>query len=183
MEGHDVTEGARDARSSFALLSAGAYILFGGLELASALMGRGSRAMSDALGRDPVAGVVLVLVGLVLLQGRRELVRGQREGVGFVYVGIGLGLFFGAIALARLGADALGHAVIGGPDYASWSPADDLVPMLYLAALPLAGALAWRRSFTLRERGRPPAPAAPTDPATTAAPFEADADAEGACRP
>ncbi len=151
-----MTQHARDGRSLFALVTAVAYILFGALEVAAAIADRDGRALPAALGRDPVAGVVLVLVGLVLLQGHRELGRGQREGVGFVYAGIGLGLFFGAIALARLGADALGHAVIGGPDYEAWSPADDLVPSLYLAVLPLAGALAWRRSFTLRERGRPP---------------------------
>ncbi len=145
----------RDGRRTYAFLTATIYISMGALDLMAGIAGAAGGPARAFMGSDPIGGAVLVLVGLVMLQGHRELAGGRREGVAFVYVGIGLGLLFGGIALAKLGADALGHALIGGPVYARWSPVDDVVPALYLAVLPLAGALAWRRSLTLRERGRP----------------------------
>jgi hypothetical protein len=136
-------------RSRFGLVAAVVYMAMGALQIAAGVGAGGRWSQLILVEGGPVGGLALVLVGVVFLQGRREIEQGLREGVAFVYVGIVLALFFGGIELARMGANAMGSFAIGGEAYADWSPIEDLSPALYLSALAFVGLILWRRSFDL----------------------------------
>lgn len=149
-------------RCLFSLLAGALYIVFGVLQVVSGAGGAGRWSELLLIGDDPIGGVMLVLVGLVFIQGYRELGRGLREGVAFVYIGIVLANLFAFIQLMEMGTNALGAGALGGDKYAGWSPVDDVAPALYLGVLSVAGLVRWRRSFTFvllsqgnADRGRP----------------------------
>ncbi len=142
------TEHHRNHRR-FALSAGALYIALGIMQIVAGLGTSGRWSQLLYMEGGPVGGMALVLAGVVFLQGWRELKMGLREGVAFVYVGIVLALFFGGIELLRMGVNALGHLALGGEEYAGWSLLDDLTPALYLSVLPLAGLIAWRKSFDL----------------------------------
>ncbi len=125
--------------------------MFGTLQLlAGSGLGDGwSRAL--LLGGGAMDGMVMLIIGLVFLQGHRELRAGLREGVAFVYVGILLATFFLLVQASQISASYMGAWTVGG-DWEGYSAMDTISPFLYLSPLPLAGLLAWRGSFTLRPR-------------------------------
>jgi hypothetical protein len=97
-------------------------------------------------------GVVMLIIGLVFVQGHRELRRGLPEGVAFVYVGILIASFFLLVQVSQITASYLGEWTVGG-EWEGYSAVVTVSPFLYLSPLPLAGLLAWRDSFTLELRG------------------------------
>jgi hypothetical protein len=149
-------DGGGDLRTKavFSFLVGALYVLFGALQVAAGLgLGDGwSRALF--LGGGAMDGAVMVVIGLVFLQGHRELRAGLREGVAFVYVGILLAAFFLIVQASQISASYLGAWTVGG-EWEGYSALDTVSPFLYLSPLPLAGLLAWRGGFTLRPRGVP----------------------------
>lgn len=141
------------SKTAFAFVVGALYLLFGGLQLAAGLgLGDGwSRAL--LLGGGAMDGAVMVIIGLVFLQGHLELRSGIREGVAFVYVGILLAAFFLLVQVSQVSASYLGAWTVGG-EWEGYSAIDTVSPFLYLAPLPVAGLLAWRGGFTLRPQGR-----------------------------
>ena len=141
----------RDGRSAIALAAGLLYVIFGVLQAAAGAGLRGGWSETLLLGGGAIDGVVMVIIGLVLLQGHRELRAGVAEGVAFVYVGILIALFFLLVQVCQISASYLGAWTVGG-DWEGYTATDTISPMLYLSPLPLMGLLAWRRSFTLTPR-------------------------------
>jgi len=136
------------ARSLYAMVVGAVYLTVGGLEVATWLLDVSGRSGAIPGGRDPLGGLMLLLVGIVLLQGRRELAAGIREGIAFVYFGILLGLLFAGIQLLEIGGGAVDALVKG----TGWAPASHLGPAVWLGPLPLVGLAAWRTGFRLGPR-------------------------------
>ncbi len=147
-------DGGTRGRSALSFAAGALYIMFGGLQMVAGLgLGDGwSRAL--LLGGGAMDGGVMVIIGLVFVQGHRELRAGLPEGVAFVYVGILLASFFLLVQVSQITASYLGSWTVGG-DWEDYSAVDTVSPFLYLSPLPLAGLLAWRGSFTLELRGVP----------------------------
>lgn len=148
MDGGDA--GTR-TKAVFSFVVGGLYLLFGALQLVAGLgMDDGwSRAL--LLGGGAMDGMVMLIIGLVFIQGHRELRAGLHEGVAFVYVGIMMAAFFLLVQASQISASYLGSWTVGG-DWEGYSAADTVSPFLYLSPLPLLGLLAWRGGFTLRPR-------------------------------
>ncbi len=146
--------GAR-GKSALALVAGALYLVFGALQMAADLGLGGGWSRSLLLGGAAMDGVVMVIIGLVFLQGHRELRSGMAEGVAFVYVGILLAAFFLLVQVSQISASYLGAWTVGG-DWEGYSALDTVSPLLYLSPLPLAGLVAWRGSFTLAQRGAAP---------------------------
>jgi hypothetical protein len=142
------------AKTVFSFVVGALYLLFGVLQVASGLgIGDGwSRAL--LLGGGAIDGAVMMIIGMVFLQGHRELRAGLREGVAFLYVGILLAAFFLIVQVSQITASYLGAWTVGG-DWEGYTAIDTVSPFLYLSPLPLAGLLAWRGGITLRPRGVP----------------------------
>jgi hypothetical protein len=138
----------------FAFVAGGLYILFGALQLLAGLGLGGGWSRALLLGGGAMDGAIMVIIGLVFVQGHRELRSGLHEGVAFVYVGILLALFFLFVQLSQVTASYLGAWTVGGEweGYTAW---DTVSPFLFLSPLPLAGLLAWRGGFTLAPRRVP----------------------------
>jgi hypothetical protein len=156
VKGYDVEGDGRGtwSKTVFAFTVGALYVLFGGLQLVEGLgLGDGwSRAL--LLGGGAMDGAVMVIIGLVFLQGHRELRSGVREGVAFVYVGILLAAFFLLVQVSQVSASYLGAWTVGG-EWEGYSAIDTVSPFLYLSPLPVAGLLVWRGGFTLRPKGSP----------------------------
>ncbi len=142
------------AKAVFSLVAGVLYLAFGTLQLVAGLGLRGRWSELLLLAGGAPDGVVLILVGIVFLQGHRELSRDLREGVAFVYMGILLAVFFMLLDMAEIGASYVGALVVGG-DYAGYTPLDTITPALCLSPIALAGLWVWRRGFTLNPRGVP----------------------------
>lgn len=141
-------------KTAFALVAGVLYVVAGGFQLVARLGAGGRWSEALLLGGGAIDALVLVIVGLVLLTGHRELRHGMVEGVAFVYMGILLALVFAFVDLARIWATWLGGAVLGdGPS--AEGLASMVSPAIYLSPMPLAGLLAWRSSFTLVPKGTP----------------------------
>jgi len=140
------------SKVAFALVAGALYLLFGALQLVADLGLGGGWSRALLLGGAAMDGVVMVIIGLVFLQGHRELRSGKVEGVAFVYVGILLASFFLLVQVSQISASYLGAWTVGG-DWEGYSARDTISPFLYLSPLPLAGLLAWRGGFTLTLRG------------------------------
>ena len=141
-------------KAIFSGIAGGMYVLFGILQAAAGLgLGDGwSRAL--LLGGGAIDGVIMVIIGLVFVQGNRELRSGLHEGVAFLYVGILLALFFLFVQLTQISVSYLGAWTVGG-EWEDYSAIDTVSPFLYLSVLPIVGLLVWRRGFTLAPRGVP----------------------------
>jgi hypothetical protein len=144
-------EGMR-SKEVFAFVTGGLYIMFGGLQVIAALGLRGGWSEALYLGGGAMDGVIMAVIGLVFLQGHRELRSGLHEGVAFVYVGILLALFFLAVQVTQISASYVGSWTVGG-DWKGYSAIDTVSPFLYLSPLSLAGLMAWKGGFTLNPRG------------------------------
>lgn len=146
---------AGSPKAAFSAVAAVLYLVMGVLQAiaGAGLDGRWSEALG--LGGGVPDGLVLVLVGAVFLQGRRELARGMTEGVAFVYMGIVMAVAFMGLELAGIGASYLGEGLIGGPDYVAPSLHEALNPILYLSPMPILGLWWWRSGFSLIPRGTP----------------------------
>lgn len=142
-------------KAGFSFVTGALYVLFGALQLVAGLgLGDGwSRAL--LLGGGAMDGAVMLIIGLVFLQGHRELRSGLHEGVAFLYIGILLAAFFLLVQMSRISVSYLGAWTVGG-DWEGYSALDTVSPFLYLSFLPLAGLWAWRGGFTLKLRGVPP---------------------------
>ncbi len=132
-------------------MAAALYLLFGALQLVAGLGLGGGWSRALLLGGAAMDGMVMLIIGLVFLQGHRELRSGLREGVAFLYVGVLLAAFFLLVQASQISASYLGAWTVGG-DWESYSAMDTISPFLYLSPLPLVGLMAWRGSFTLRPR-------------------------------
>ena len=144
-----------DGRSAFALLAGCLYLALGVLQIAAGAGLRGEWSQAMLLGGGAIDGAVMVIIGLVFLQGHRELRREVPEGVSFVYVGILIAVFFLIVQLSQISASYLGAWTVGG-DWEGYSAMDTISPFLYLSPLPIIGLLAWRRGFSLTPRGGAP---------------------------
>jgi hypothetical protein len=136
----------------FAFVTGGLYVLFGALQSMAGLGLRGGWSEALFLGGGAMDGIIMVVIGLVFLQGHRELRSGLHEGVAFVYVGILLAMFFLVVQATQITASYLGSWTVGG-DWEGYSALDTVSPFLYLSPLSLAGILAWKGGFTLNPRG------------------------------
>ena len=145
-------DGGTRAKAAFSFVAGALYLLFGALQLAAGLGLADGWSGALLLGGAAMDGAVMVIIGLVFLQGHGELRSGQREGVAFVYVGILLASFFLLVQVSQVSASYLGAWTVGG-DWEGYSAVDTVSPFLYLSPLPLAGLLAWRGGFTLSPRG------------------------------
>jgi len=139
-------------KAVFAGITGVLYIVLGSLQVIAGLRLGGDWSEMLHLSGGAMDGFVLIVVGAVMIQGHRELRRGLHEGVAFVYIGILMALFFATVEISSIGASYIGAWAIGG-DYAGYNALDTLSPALYLALLPLAGLIIWRRGFTLHPRG------------------------------
>ena len=139
------------SRSILAFVAGALYVMFGVLQLAADLGLGGGWSRALLLGGASMDGAVMVIIGLVFLQGHQELRSGKSEGVAFVYVGILLAAFFLLVQVSQISASYLGAWTVGG-DWEGYSALDTISPFLYLSPLPMTGLMAWRRSFTLSLR-------------------------------
>jgi hypothetical protein len=141
-------------RTVFAFVQGALYVLFGALQVVAGLGMGGGWSEALLLGGGAIDGVIMVIIGLVFIQGHRELLAGLHEGVAFVYVGILLALFFLVVQITQITASYMGAWTVGG-EWEGYSARDSISPFLYLA-LPSLGALwAWRGGFTLMPSGGP----------------------------
>ena len=147
-------DGGIRAKAAFSFVVGALYVLFGTLQVATGLGLGGGWSEALLLGGGAMDGAVMLIIGLVFLQGHRELRAGLREGVAFVYVGILLAAFFLIVQVSQITASYMGAWTVGG-EWAGYSALDTVSPFLYLSPLPIAGLLAWRGGFTLRPRGVP----------------------------
>jgi hypothetical protein len=148
------SSGVAFPKLAFSAVAGSVYSVLGALQLIAGLGLRGRWSELLLLGGSPMEGFVIALVGVVFLQGAREMRSGIREGAAFMYMGILLALFLLLLELAEAGASYLGEALIGG-DYAGYSLTEGASPALYLAPFPIAGWWHWRSAFTLVPRGGP----------------------------
>ncbi len=135
-------------------VAGGLYVLFGILQMLAALGLGDSWSRALLLGGGAIDGAIMVIIGLVFIQGNRELRSGLHEGVAFLYVGILLALFFLFVQLTQISASYMGAWTVGGT-WEGYSALDTISPFLYLSILPVAGLLVWRGGFTLAPRGVP----------------------------
>ena len=147
-------DGGMRARTALSFVAGALYVLFGGLQMVAAIGVGGGWSRALLLGGGTMDGAVMVIIGLVFVQGHRELRSGLPEGVAFVYVGILLASFFLLVQVSQIVASYLGAWTVGG-DWEGYLAIDTVSPFLYLSPLPLSGLLAWRGSFTLDLRGPP----------------------------
>ena len=141
-------------KAIFSGIAGGMYVLFGLLQVAAGFgLGDG---WSDALllVGGAIDGVIMVIIGLVFVEGNRELRSGLYEGVAFFYVGVLLALFFLFVQLTQISVSYLGAWTVGG-EWEDYSAIDTVAPFLYLSVLPIVGLLVWRKGFTLAPRGVP----------------------------
>ena len=138
----------------FAFVTGAIYLMFGILQLLAGVSPDDGWSRALFLGGGAMDGAVMAIIGLMFLQGHRELRSGLHEGVAFVYVGILLAVFFLLVQVFQISASYLGAWTVGG-DWEDYSALDTISPFLYLSLLPLAGLMAWRSSFTLRPRTLP----------------------------
>lgn len=143
--------GGTRSKSILAFVAGALYVMFGILQLAADLGLGGGWSRALLLGGASMDGAVMVIIGLVLLQGHRELRSGMAEGVAFVYVGILMAAFFLLVQVSQISASYIGAWTVGG-DWEGYSALDTISPFLYLSPFPMAGLLAWRGSFTLSLR-------------------------------
>lgn len=97
---------------------------------------------------DPAMGFVLLVIGLTLLFGYRELSKGIHEGVAYLHVGILLALVFGMIWLLSVGAELATIAIFEEEEITLEMVREAIVPQLYLAVAALSGFIAWGREFS-----------------------------------
>ncbi|UCC92930.1 MAG: hypothetical protein JSW25_09740 [Thermoplasmata archaeon] len=144
-------EGTR-GKAVLAFVTGGLYVVLGCLQVVAGLGLAGDLERALLLGGGALDGLIMVVIGLVFVQGFRELRDGLHEGVAFVYVGILLSVFFLVVQLTQISASYIGAWTVGG-DWEGYSALDTVSPFLYLSPLALIGLLAWRRSFTLNPHG------------------------------
>ncbi|MFW9945125.1 MAG: hypothetical protein ACFFB7_09015 [Candidatus Sifarchaeia archaeon] len=83
---------------------------------------------------DPLSAMVLIVVAVVFFSGVRPLRRGDRDGFGFIAVGVLLaGIMFG-LQLVILSTNYLGW-VLGLDDWLSWNAASNLTQAVWLFLL------------------------------------------------
>ncbi|MCK9276735.1 MAG: hypothetical protein M0P22_01440 [Methanoculleus sp.] len=121
------------------------YAACGLLQVVQAIFGTMESLEALFIPGNIFSGSVLLVIGTVFLTGVRKLSIGTEEGMPFIYVGIlfsvGIGLVE-LLALCALGADAY---LVG--EWADWSAADAVNPLLYLAVIGVLGLLAWGKEF------------------------------------
>ncbi|MDD4568285.1 MAG: hypothetical protein PHU37_10320 [Methanoculleus chikugoensis] len=121
------------------------YAACGLLQVVQAAFGPVESLEALLISGNIFSGFVLLVIGSVFLTGVRKLSGGTEDGVPFIYVGILLSVGLGLVellALCALGADAY---LIG--EWADWSAADAVNPLLYLAVIGVLGLLAWGKEF------------------------------------
>lgn len=130
----------------FAAIFSGLYLLFGITVIASALIFPVAEMTGPyRIPADPAAGFVLCVIGAVFASACRELFRDSPDGPAFLYIGMGLAVVFGLVAVISLGAQGIDTLIFGGGE--TWDPLQLAVPMLYLAAGPVIGLMVWGRRF------------------------------------
>ncbi len=83
---------------------------------------------------DPISAIVLIIIAAIFFSGVRPLRQGNRDGFGFVAVGVLLaGILFG-LQLVILSTDFLGWA-LGLEDWTSWNALSTLTPTVWLFLL------------------------------------------------
>lgn len=121
------------------------YLVAGSLQILRAVVGPMPALEFLSLTGDPFGGFVLLVVGAVFVVGVRKLAAGAGEGAIFVSVGILLSVAFGLVDLLALGAAGLDAYLV--EEWAEWSAAGSVSPLLYLGAIGATGFLAWERAF------------------------------------
>ena len=137
---------ASTLKTAFAAIFGILYWLFGLTMILSALF----PVLAELAGQymvpaDPAAGFVLCVVGTVFLFACQKFAAGTANGQAYLYVGMGLSLIFGIVALLSL--LAVGADLVLFSDGEPWDPVQILVPMVWLAILPAIGLYAWGREF------------------------------------
>ncbi|UCH05361.1 MAG: hypothetical protein JSW05_04130 [Candidatus Thorarchaeota archaeon] len=106
----------------------GTLYLVGGLLWLAASLGLPIPVPSVA---DPMSAFVLVIVAVIFFSGVRPLRKGDRNGFGFIAVGVLLaGIMFG-LQLVILSTNYLGW-VLGLEDWVSWDAVSNLTPTVWL---------------------------------------------------
>jgi hypothetical protein len=83
---------------------------------------------------EPISAIVLIIIAVIFLSGVRPLRQGDRDGFGFVAVGVLLaGIMFG-LQLVILSTNYLGW-MLGLGDWVSWNAASNLTPTVWLFLL------------------------------------------------
>ncbi len=137
---------ASTTRTAFAVVFGILYWIFGISMIVSALIpGLGDLIGQYMIPTDPAAGFVLCVVGTVFLFAYRKLAGGTTNSQAFLFVGMGLSLVFGIVALLSLLAAGANLVLFG--DGEPWNPVQVLVPMVWLALLPTIGLYVWGREF------------------------------------
>ncbi|MCP8323205.1 MAG: hypothetical protein L6N96_03400 [Candidatus Methylarchaceae archaeon HK02M2] len=88
---------------------------------------------------DVLGGIMLIIIGVVYLNGVREQARGDREGLSFLLVGSLLAtIFFGVFTVIML-ANGVGY-MFQFEDWLQWAWSDDLRPGIWLFLFAIPGA-------------------------------------------
>ena len=119
------------------------YLITGLIQIIFYLLGK------DIIPGDPIAGFVLVLIGIIFLYGAMDFMENIQEGIAFYYMGIILSFIFFILFVLILIADWM-EFLLGNEDFSGWSPQDDMVPGIYLVIFPLIFYIYLRKSGILR---------------------------------
>jgi F0F1-type ATP synthase assembly protein I len=121
------------------------YVVIGLFQIIGAVIGPLPGFDAFYLTGNLFSGFVLLVVGAVFIAGVRKLAAGAGEGAIFVSVGVLLSVAFGLVELLALCAMGVDAYLVG--EWADWSAADSMNPLLYLAVIGAVGFLAWGRTF------------------------------------
>ncbi len=134
-------------KAVFGALAGSLYLFFGIVEMA-VWAGYDAGWTSSLFIPGDMGGFVLIIISAVFFWGVKESWEGIREGAAYVYMGILLSLLFGLIYLLIMGADAMGHYILGADE--SWNLLNSMRPALYLSLAGMAGLMIWRDKFELK---------------------------------
>ncbi len=124
------------------------YLAAGSIQLLKGLGLLPEPFISSSLMPPAIAGgLVMMVVAAVFCFGFLNISKDHVEGKAFVYVGILLGLVFGAVYFLDLLADMFNFYFLAREDYSNWTLMDSFKPALYLGILSLVIYAGFKNSF------------------------------------
>jgi len=124
---HSSTSSEFKTAATFAALGGAGYGILGVLQILVGI----DVVNPSSLINDPIGGIMLVVVALVLISGVRPLLEENQEGYAYLAVGSILGGILFVLQFIILGTNALGW-LLQLEDWSEWILLSDLTPALLL---------------------------------------------------
>jgi len=132
-------EGDTNKTGIFGTIVGALYIMFGILQILTATgldLGISSILL---IPEDLIGGFVLIIIGLVFVQGAFRSRRSRNESMSFILVASILGAFFMIVYTLIMIADVLEARVLVNDDWENWKLIDSIRPGIYLGVLSILG--------------------------------------------